>query len=93
MGAEASAVVGEGVGVTGEVGVEDRVQVQGPAVVVVEGASVAVGVPAVAAVPALQQGGARSRAAAVSASPLPTDSRNPATVYGKRYQLFGAGCA
>jgi hypothetical protein len=55
MGAEPFAVVGRRLLVAREMGVEDRVQVQGPAVVVVEGASVPVGVPAVAPVPALQQ--------------------------------------
>ncbi len=53
--AQAGAVAGGHLPVVAEVGVEDRVQVQGPAVVVVEGPAVAVGVPAVAPVPGLHQ--------------------------------------
>ncbi len=52
VGREPGAVLGEQGAVGGEVGVQDGVEVQGPAVVVVEGAGAAVGVPAVAEVEA-----------------------------------------
>lgn len=56
MGAQAGPVPVEERPVAGEVGVEHGVEVQGPGVVVVEGAVVAVAVPAVAEVPVLDAG-------------------------------------
>lgn len=53
MAPQPGAVAVEEVLVAGEVGVQDGVEVQGPGVVVVEGAVVAVAVPAVAEVPLL----------------------------------------
>ncbi len=55
MLAQPRPVVGGCAVVAREMGVQHRIQVQRPAVVVVEGAPVPVGVPAVAPVPALQQ--------------------------------------